>query len=362
MRKSSAEHATHPSSGKHMSGPSIRKGLTQGFRLGASEDNGRASMVGRRSNSRGWEIRLGALQVVVWLGLSLGAIFGSYFIGFFSGRYVGFEAARTATGVEVPKLSITDDIAERPQKGWDNVYGKLGGSAKVEQEESAAAPDKAQAPEKAQVPEQRAARSSQEQKTQDVAKAAESESAVVVRKDPLSDTDAIFTSDVGGGDSLVDDSPSKEISGKGGEVRVLGREVDTVDGGAQAVADSKEATTAKKVSAAKEVEQPASPKPAAEPKVAKEPAKEKISVVKRLPSGYFAQVAAPKTKGEAEEMARKLRKSGFPVVVEDNSTGRSPFYRVMVGPEDNKVQADRLLGQLKREKYIDGKLFVRQVK
>ena len=50
------------------------------------------------------------------------------------------------------------------------------------------------------------------------------------------------------------------------------------------------------------------------------------------------------------------------MVIEDNSTGRSPFYRVMVGPEENKVQADRMLGQLKREKYLDGKLFVRQVK
>jgi cell division septation protein DedD len=102
-------------------------------------------------------------------------------------------------------------------------------------------------------------------------------------------------------------------------------------------------------------------KPPVETKV-KEPTKEKISVVKRLPRGYFAQVAAPKTRAEAEELARKIRKSGFPVVVEDNSTGRSPFYRVMVGPEDNKVQADRMLGQLKREKYLNGKAFIREVK
>jgi cell division septation protein DedD len=151
-------------------------------------------------------------------------------------------------------------------------------------------------------------------------------------------------------------------------VRVLGREADVVEGAAAELEDSATAKKAAGVApAAQEVVTKKAPVVEEEAPVAKvakpvETKKEKVAVVKRLPKGYFAQVAAPKTKGEAEELARKLRKSGFPVVLEDNSTGRSPFYRVMVGPEDNKVQADRMLGQLKREKYLDGKIFVRQVK
>lgn len=325
-------------------------------------------MTSRRGGSRGWEIRLGALQVVVWLGLSLGAIFGSYFIGFFSGRYVGFEAARTASGVEVPKLALTEEFPEKTQKGWDNVYGKLGGAAKVEVDEKPAHGEKPQASEP------KVAKAAPATKEVDAPSAAGKEPAAEVKKDLLSDTEAIFNADVGGTESVVDDSPSKEISGKGGDVRVLGREIEAVDSASRSAEEPVKAKSDESISASQEAtpkkvvavedepaQQPVKPKPATEAKL-KEPTKEKVSVVKRLPKGYFAQVAAPKTRAEAEEISRKLRKSGFPVVVEDNSTGRSPFYRVMVGPEDNKVQADRMLGQLKREKYLDGKIFVRQVK
>lgn len=373
MRKSSAEKAI-----QHNSGSAVRGG----FRFRPSEDNGRPSMTSRRSSSRGWEIRLGPLQVVVWLGLALGGIFGAYSMGFFSGRYVGFEAARTASGVEVPKLALTDDIPESSPKEWDSVYGKLGGSASVERDEkvpsttSQAGSDKKLAVPKA--PDQRIVNAVQEMRQGNSVSDRETSSVVVAKRDLLSDTDSIFTEDVGGG-ALVDDSPTKEISGKGGEVRVLGREVDTLDGAATNTVESARRDSAERKGSAEdvvpqesvakkggaipseEVAREVKQKAPVETKV-KEPTKEKISVVKRLPRGYFAQVAAPKTRAEAEELARKIRKSGFPVVVEDNSTGRSPFYRVMVGPEDNKVQADRMLGQLKREKYLNGKAFVREVK
>lgn len=376
MRKASVEKAI-----QHNSGSAARRG----FRFRPSEDNGRPSMTSRRSSGRGWEIRLGPLQVVVWLGLAFGGIFGSYSMGFFSGRYVGFEAARTASGVEVPKLALTDEVPERSQKEWDNVYGKLGGAAVVGQDEVTSGVTQQKGAEKKAVeakvpgPDQRIVKAVQEMQQENAAIDRETSPSVVVKKDLLSDTDSIFTEDVGGGGALVDDSPSKEISGKGGEARVLGREVDSLDGtttnavepaqakgsapeGVAKEAQAKEAV-AKKVAGAEggEIAPVTTQKPSGEAKL-KEPSKEKISVVKRLPRGYFAQVAAPKTRAEAEELARKIRKSGFPVVVEDNSTGRSPFYRVMVGPEDNKVQADRMLGQLKREKYLNGKAFIREVK
>ena len=378
MRKSSVEQAIQQNSGS---------AVRRGFKFRPSENNGRPSMSGRRGSGRGWEIKLGPLQVVVWLGLALGAIYGSYFIGFFSGKYVGFEDARTASGGEVPKLALNEEIPDRSPKEWDNVYGKLGGAAVVGQDERAnangeqATSDKKAAEPKA--PDQRIVKAVQEMQKEDASSARETSPSVVVKKDLLSDTDSIFTGDVGGGQDVIDESPPKEISGKGGEVRVLGREVESLDGKAKASTESAQAKSAASVvesnaatakkGAAPELPEEVTPakqkavepktveSKAVEPKV-KETVKEKVSVVKRLPRGYFAQVAAPKTRAEAEELARKIRKSGFPVVVEDNSTGRSPFYRVMVGPEENKVQADRMLGQLKREKYLDGKLFVRQVK
>jgi len=361
MRRSSAEQASQQGSG-------TGRGMTQGFRIRPTDDSGRQSMTTRRGNSRGWEIRLGALQVVVWLGLAIGAVFGAYFIGFFSGRYVGFEAARTASGVEAPKLALNEEFPEKNKKGWDDVYGQLGGSAVVSSEDKGSVGKKPTEAVKPQAPDQRIVKAVQESRQEDAQRAQEAESAVVVKRDAISDPEAIFNQDLGGSQAVVDESPSKEISGKGGEVRVLGREADVVEGAGAELEDSATAKKAAGVApAAQEVVTKKAPVVEEEAPVAKvakpvETKKEKVTVVKRLPKGYFAQVAAPKTKGEAEELARKLRKSGFPVVLEDNSTGRSPFYRVMVGPEDNKVQADRMLGQLKREKYLDGKIFVRQVK
>ena len=66
MRKSSVEQAIQQNSGS---------AVRRGFKFRPSENNGRPSMSSRRSSGRGWEIKLGPLQVVVWLGLALGAIF-----------------------------------------------------------------------------------------------------------------------------------------------------------------------------------------------------------------------------------------------------------------------------------------------
>jgi cell division septation protein DedD len=87
-----------------------------------------------------------------------------------------------------------------------------------------------------------------------------------------------------------------------------------------------------------------------------------VVVKKVLPSGFFAQVAAPTKLADAESVARKLRQSGFPVIVEQADVNGAAYYRVLVGPEENKVQADRLLGQLRSERYLTSVPFIRRVK
>jgi cell division septation protein DedD len=84
-------------------------------------------------------------------------------------------------------------------------------------------------------------------------------------------------------------------------------------------------------------------------------------VQKVLPPGYFAQVSAPKKLSEAEAVAKKLKRSGFPVVVESASVNGQSFYRVLVGPEENKLQAERLVGQLQSESFVASKPFIRKV-
>lgn len=81
-----------------------------------------------------------------------------------------------------------------------------------------------------------------------------------------------------------------------------------------------------------------------------------------VPRGWFAQVAAPKEREDADELAAKLRSSGFVVVIENAQVRGEAYYRVLVGPEESRNQAEILIKQLKRERYLDGEPFLRMVK
>lgn len=363
MRTSSAEQSTQQGSG-------IDSGrrFSLGSRLRPSEspkkgeDPRRGAMTGKRGNGRGWEIRLGALQVVVWLGLALGAVFGAYFIGYLSGRYVGFETAREASGIEVPKLALTDEYPERSGRNEAIVYNKLNSNAVVTQD------PKPQNPAKPAAQENRVAKPSTEQESDTQSKSEPQVAPPSTKGDALSDADAIFSQDVGSGVVELDRAAS-EGSAKAGEVRVLGREYPSEAAQKAPVAPAqkeKVAPESPKVELAKkgaesEIAVPQKA-PSTEKVVAKEVKKEPSLVTKTPSAGFFAQVAAPNSLKDAEEVAKKLKRSGFPVTIESASVGRSPFYRVLVGPEQNKVQVDRLVGQLKREPYLTTKPIVRQVK
>ncbi len=82
----------------------------------------------------------------------------------------------------------------------------------------------------------------------------------------------------------------------------------------------------------------------------------------KILSGWFAQVAAPKRRSDADELSSKLKGSGFKVSIETASVRGEDYFRVLVGPEENRDQATRLVSQLKRERYLQGEPFVRMVK
>jgi cell division protein FtsN len=88
---------------------------------------------------------------------------------------------------------------------------------------------------------------------------------------------------------------------------------------------------------------------------------------KAVPAGWYSQVWASNTEDEASRLANKLKRSGFPVVIEAaaiSSTSRSngsSIYRVLVGPEATRDLAQELLNQLEREKYLETKPFIRLI-
>jgi cell division septation protein DedD len=109
-----------------------------------------------------------------------------------------------------------------------------------------------------------------------------------------------------------------------------------------------------KVEAPKKVDEPKS--------VALESPSEKSPFLRRtLGKGWYAQVLAASTIGEAETVARKLKASGFAVVIEATKVQGAAYYRIVVGPETSRSQAQILVEQLKRASYIKEDPFLRTV-
>lgn len=415
-----------------------------------------------RENRDRWELRLGAAQAVTWVGLALGATVGAYFVGFFSGRYVGFDTARSATVSEVAKLAIQDDFFDKQSaSASSDIYSRLDGSAvsdstngelasaKIESANGQGTTKKG-APE----PESAAARFAQEIKaregdigSQNQVKERSQGAVAAAEIDSLFEEEASRPSgksgEVGAGAAAVGDlgaqaqrerdvvsaeASAAEIgvlkSAQKG-VRILGEDSAGLPGansaglrGANSVgaelpappssqsqgdtslgaileervakartaqqettAEAKSPTANKlaEKSADKAVEKQAAkvanvaatPTVKPTPKNVEQPAKSEVEsgattqtgMVKQvLPAGYFAQVAAPKRLTEAQDVARRLKRSGFPVVIETAHVRGEDYFRVLVGPEDTKVQAERLVDQLKRESYLSGTAFLRKVK
>ena len=405
-----------------------------------------------RDGRERWELRLGAAQAVTWIGLALGVTVGAYCIGFFSGRYVGFDTARSATVSEVAKLTIQEDLFDRQnEQGSSDIYSRLDGNAvtdtspldtetkagikpaggvkKGESEEPSSATKFAQAMREETSPKGGSPTEKPANQNREGAVAAAEIDSLFEESNVAAEKSPERKQGVGAGDTspklaVSDDAAEAEVgvlkSAQKG-VRVLGEDNDQraaesanselpappvqqdtslgaileervakarsaqseplegkkvqestkgAEKGAQAVKENAAAIPSKvskieqptKVESRKEEPQkPSSGVPSEAPAVPS--TSQAPGMVKQvLPPGYFAQVAAPKRLQEAQDVARRLKRSGFPVVIETAHVRGEDYYRVLVGPEDGKVQAERLVDQLKRESYLSGTAFLRKVK
>lgn len=80
-----------------------------------------------------------------------------------------------------------------------------------------------------------------------------------------------------------------------------------------------------------------------------------------LASGYYVQVAVAATKKDASITMNKLKRSGFPAIIEESraESGKLAYYRVLLGPEANRTISERMSAQVAREPYIKARPFVR---
>lgn len=379
MRGSVAEQRGGSGSSRGDGAGSAARG-SGGYSLKSNGQGERLGGHGVRGTGTRWEIRLGTLQVTVWLGLALGACVGGYFVGFFSGRYVGFESARESSASAVIKLPAQEMVADAGLLNPKPVYDKLKAPAILPDSGGPRASAKVT---EGDVPtESRAVRSGRG----DSPKGEAFQDASVSRSTGTAAPDSgddIFNDSGGeviiGDDGSLDEeieerSPSSVRMLGGGAAGAAAAAIKTGEKSAEKPAGSSSSAAAildARIANARSEAGRVAQEEFAASQEAKRPPNELVNtranessglVRKVLPPGYFAQVSAPKKLSEAEAVAKKLKRSGFPVVVEAASVNGQSFYRVLVGPEENKLQADRLVGQLQSESYVASKPFIRKVK
>lgn len=315
--------------------------------------------VQRVRSPRTWQITIGLPQTVILLGLTLGSLACSYYLGFAAGEHVGLENALTASAASVAKMPIIPPLpqAEEGDDGTSDMLAKLD----LEKVHSAPEPEKKDENGKKEVPQVEPIQVAQVEQPIQPPSVQRGPAEQISENDPIKGFDDSFSR----GQERIQERPSKKESievaaltrshEKSKElVKEKNREVPVKGENGEAFTlklegESKNKNLNREVAKTTSQSQP-------NPNTIKNerPAGSR--------TGWFAQVAAPKVAADAQSLTQKLKGSGFPVYIEQAEIGGEKFYRVLVGPEEAKSTADQLLAQLKRESYIRGTPFLRNIK
>jgi cell division septation protein DedD len=306
-----------------------------------------------QKEERRWELRLGLFQVVVLLGLIMGLMTCIFFLGYFSGRQVGHEAALSASLSNTIKLPIGSEDrvqAENSEEATDRVatevYAKLGqnrgDSAKTQENKVAV-----------EMPRLGAIDSTVDAPIEAIPGnevAVLPVATVATQEFPIENVTQ---------DAQITVSPAREQL-----LKEVMKEGDS-DASAESAKDlqvTAEPSVIPTVMPTKTALPTATNTPINTPKPKVTKAAAAASDEGSLPKGWFAQVAAPKKKEDASVLASQLRKSGFQVIVEVAQVRGEQYFRILAGPENSKAQAEKLVQQLSREPYVPTKPFIRQIK
>lgn len=366
------------------------------------------SVIMNKKNLNRWELRLGIMQIVVMVGVVTGCMAFAFALGFFSGRSVGFESALASNISSSAKIPIAAEPnggaapGDAAEQAVSEVYAKLSDKTvnhEKTEESLGALPDDG-VPELGSIKEADhpvALPEESDETTQDttkalapeVAKAAHAADEVwdrseknvadtekhpteagvkVLGKESEAAKEAAHDSGTSDAGKFIDGDSSVTAEAPKKEAKVIESKLATDTSKTQitkpeAVKPAPEKSVEKAVVAAVAPKEKEIVKPApVEVKPSKSDAGPEIKRGTIPPSGWFAQVAAPNKAADADSLASKLRSAGFPVVIENAQVRGEAYFRILVGPEVNRKQAEVLIGQLKRESYIQGEPFLRAVK
>jgi cell division septation protein DedD len=346
------------------------------------------------------EIKLGLIQVVIVLGVIMGAMLCAFLVGWLRGESSGFERALTSSQSNMARFPITEERhGQEASPQVSEVYAKLNDSqALTGKSEDEGAKDA--------VPELGSIRTTSEAPIEEEVKSAPkvSDKAAATARKGSADVDLLAQPQDELSEAKADGVTVLGASAAGERSKTLGslvREEAPQPAKSAAAAAQGEAASAAKVvlsaPASKEaarrsenITEEAVPSVKVKPEPAKaeravtalaagagsstaakwkeakpeQPMKEAppASVTSNLKTGWYAQIAAPQRVEDANKLAAKLRASGFPAVIEKAQVRGQQYFRVLAGPEGGRGQAEQLVGQLKRERYLSGDPFIRMVK
>jgi DedD protein len=340
----------------------------------------------QKRTQQNWSIRLGLLQAVVLLGIVTGSMLCAFYLGLVSGQKAGFETAQSINLASVAKLPVPEQYREEDlEEVASEVYAKLS-AGKVAVAPKGDEESKPKQVDLTPIETKTVTRPKREEKEPaviDGPPAEESSEVIRILTEPPAKKE-LEPKKVAEVDLVKKEEPKTLGSLKSestGEIKVeTERKPEKPVVAAIAKPEPETKTETKKVikeEPKKEVAKVAPKKPEIkkeEKKVVPPPVKPKETVVaaKTAPavtkpagsvsSGWYAQVAAPSRREDAVSLANKLKASGFRAVIESTNVRGDEYYRVLVGPEEEKRYSQTLVDQLKREPYIKGPPFLRFIK
>ena len=331
-----------------------------------------------------YEIKLGLVQIVVLLGAVTGSVVCAFLLGLFAGQHSGYESALASSAANVSKLPVLQEpadvdvsrqltsevlakldqsaaqargtVEEVPPLGIIEQVTADGGNVLLGAEETSDS-----LPLGADLPTSRSVAA-----LGDIEQSGDRESLTA---------DGVFAGDEaprrGAGilGDAVSPAPARPAVKTLGELEAEKLAVDSKPQASGKAKLNSAALTPEKERTPLMREGKAASEPVARSKVAAltpparatEPAADD-QIQSVLPRGWFAQVAAPRKLKDADILAKKLKGSGFATVIETANVRGQDYFRVLVGPEETRKQAQVLVDQLKRETYIPGEPFLRLVR
>lgn len=276
------------------------------------------------------KIEVGLFPIVILLGIACGLMFCSFLLGFSAGNKVGFNEAREDSLKRMAKLPVGEVIQNDITKSEKSeVYTKLQKkSEKLDSNPEGSNPE-----------------------------GSNPEGSNLEGSNPGSKSKSLLLNDLLA--NKKEDLPAQEDDDSNGEVETIGSLI-------KKNKEKKEDIKEKEIQVVNNRDIPKFEKKI-EVKKQKEVKKKELGVsrknyiVKVIPKGWYAQVAAPTKIEEANALAEKLHSSGFRLVVEKALINDNTYFRVLVGSEENRTQALRLVDQLVREPYIKTTPFVRKI-